>query len=186
MGLKSRLISRMVTTLLVASPCTWSAADAGAFGFARAPVGIDVASIVSQDGSGRPAAVLDTLGRQFVATYDGSGRLISLCASRGANASDIRQISYLPDGHVWSVAFGNRYGLYFEYPDAAHQRVRDALGNWVTRTTSAPNKWVAALSSDPEGRLLASLTRLEAVIALFPTVSGLSSATSSTPRTANN
>ena len=133
-------------------------------------------SVMRANGSGRPAMVVDSgTGRQFAASYDASGRLISLNSTHGRNAFDVRAINYLPDGRLAVVSFGNHYEMIFRNHIDGSQEVVDSLGGSIIRSQSSSGQYVNQSVSDPSGYLVPSLRRVVALFAVFGGVPGLSS-----------
>jgi hypothetical protein len=142
---------------------------------AGGPPVIAAPSISQVNGSGRPAMVVDSgTGRQFVASYDSSGRLVSLKSNRGRNAFDLRAIAYLPDGRIALVSFGNRYEIIFRNRNDGTQEIVDPLGGSIVRSQSSPGQFVNKSVTDPSGYLAPSLRRVEALFAIFGGARGLS------------
>jgi len=120
--------------------------------------------------------VVDTnSARQFLPSYDASGRMTSLKSTTGRNAFNLRAISYLPDGRLSIVSFGNRYELIFRYYKDGTQEVVDSLGGAIVRSQTGPGQFVTQSVVDPSGFLVPSLRRIEALFSLTGTVLGLSS-----------
>lgn len=147
---------------------------------AGGPPVIAAPSVMHVDGSGRPAMVVDSgTSRQFVASYDSSGRLESLKSNRGRNAFDLRTINYLPDGRIAFISFGNRYELIFRNRNDGTQEIVDPLGGSIVRSQSIPGQFVNKSVTDPSGYLVPSLRRVEALFALFGGAPGLSTSSTS-------
>jgi hypothetical protein len=147
---------------------------------AGGPAVVAAPSVTQVDGSGRPAIVVDSgTGRQFVASYDSSGRLASLKSNRGRNAFDLRAINYLPDGRIALISFGNRYEIIFRNRNDGSQEIVDPLGGSIVRSQSSPGQFVNQSVSDPSGYLVPSLRRIEALFSLFGGLPGLSSSSTS-------
>jgi hypothetical protein len=140
-----------------------------------APV-ISAPTVQAVDGSGRPGTVVDTsTGRQFVASYDASSRLSSLKATAGRNTLNLDAITYLPDGRLAIVTFGNRYELIFKIRSDGTQEIIDSLGGAIVRSQTAPGQFVIQSVVDPSGFLAPSLRLLEALFSHFGPVPGLAS-----------
>jgi hypothetical protein len=140
-----------------------------------APPVIAAPSVASSDGSGRPSLITDAKsGKQFVATYDSSGRLQSLKSNAGHNAFDIVGIGYLPDGRLSRIIFGNFYALTFRYPTAGTEQVVDSFGNMIVRNQTTPGVYATQSVSGPEALLTPALTRLDHLFSYFSAVPGLS------------
>jgi hypothetical protein len=141
---------------------------------------ISAPSVMQADGAGRPAMVVDSgTGRQFIASYDSSGRLLSLKSTRGRNAFDLRSITYFSDGRIAIVSFGNRYEIIFRNRNDGSQEIVDPLGGSIVRSPSSSGQYVNESVSDPSGYLVPSLRRIEALFALFGGVPGLSTSATS-------
>ena len=152
------------------------AVDAQSIQFpAAGPPVVAAPSIGAVNGSGRPATVVDSgTSRQFVASYDSSGRLICLKSTHGRNAFDLRAIGYIPDGRIAFVSFGNRYEIIFRNRNDGTQEIVDPLGGSILRSQSSPGQYVNQSVTDPSGYLVPSLRRIEALFALFGGATGLS------------
>ena len=131
-------------------------------------------SVASSDGSGKPSLIVDAnSGKQFVATYDSSGRLQSLKSNAGHNAFDIVGISYLSDGRLRNLLFGNFYTLKFRYPAAGTEQVVDSFGNMIVRSQTTPGVYATQSVADPKGLLVPALTRLDHLFSYFSGAPGL-------------
>jgi hypothetical protein len=141
----------------------------------RAPPVIAAPSVAGNDGSGRPSIIIDAKsGKQFVATYDSSGRLQSLKSNAGHNAFDIVGIGYLSDGRLGNVVFGNFYTLTFRYPAAGMEQVVDSFGDMIVRNQTTPGVYATQSVSDPKALLTPALSRLDHLFSYFSAVPGLS------------
>ena len=161
--------------ILVAALLKGSITHAQAIQFpGGAPPVLASPSVASSDGSGKPSLIVDAKsGKQFVATYDSSGRLKSLKSNAGHNAFDIVGIGYLPDGRLGNVLFGNFYTLTFRYPAAGTEQVVDSFGNMIVRDQTTPGVYATQSVSDPNALLAPALTRLDHLFSYFSGVPGL-------------
>jgi YD repeat-containing protein len=139
----------------------------------KGPPGVESFTLKSLDRSGRPARVVDAKGREFTVTYDAAGRPRTFRAPR-PDALDVRAISYLPDGRIAIVSFGNRYALLFRYRSDGTQEVADSLGTSIVRRPVDASHYEMDSGKTPGGPLISTLRRLETLLSHFPGIKGLS------------
>jgi hypothetical protein len=139
-----------------------------------APPVISRPSIKSTDEKGRPLTVADAVtGSEFVPLYNSSGHLVSLRSTRGHNAFDIRAITYLPNGNITSVSFGNRYQLIFTYRNDGTQMIIDSFGGTMIRKQSPAGHYSMQSIADSTGFLGSSLSLVAALLSLFGKMPGI-------------
>lgn len=125
---------------------------------------VRIGTVLSRDESGRVSRFTDEHAREFELRFDEWGRLVSANATQAHHISDVLFIGYDSQSRVAGAMLRSGYEVSISYSDDGIQVVRDRYGGVIARQGSLFAGYTILQSSDPTGKIVATVAGLDALL----------------------